>query len=123
MSRPHPRRLLRAGTVLVLVAAALAGPAASQASAASAYLTPTDYCLGQCADILPPGENGNATLADILASQILGTHPAHSADQLARYANLLTAYTGLTTDQIGQFYSDSSFGVPASQVESSESPL
>ncbi len=118
----RPRRLVRTGVVLVLVAAAIGGPAAAPASAASAYLTPTDYCLDQCQDILPPGENGNATLAAILASQTLGTHPAHSEDQLARYANLVTAYTGLTTDQLGQFYNDAAFGVPASQVESSESP-
>jgi acyl-homoserine lactone acylase PvdQ len=115
-------RTARVGAVLVLIAAALTIPAAAPAAAASAYLTPTDYCLGQCNDILPPGENGNATLADILANQALGTHPAHSTDQLSRYANLLSAYTGLSTDQIGQFTNDSSFGVPASQVESSESP-
>ncbi len=115
-------RLTRAAVLVALVAAALTLPTTSSASAASAYLTGSDYCLDQCADILPPGENGNATLADILANQALGTHPGHSTDQLAKYANLLTAYTGLSTDQLGQFYNDSSFGVPASQVESSESP-
>jgi len=40
-------RTARFGAVLVLVAAALTIPAASPAAAASAYLTPTDYCLGQ----------------------------------------------------------------------------
>ncbi|HUR09666.1 MAG TPA: hypothetical protein VM347_44510, partial [Nonomuraea sp.] len=33
---------------------------------AQAALAPNDYCGGQCSDILPPGENGNASLADIL---------------------------------------------------------
>jgi acyl-homoserine lactone acylase PvdQ len=122
-SAPRHRRVQfgRVATVLALVGVGLAVPA-SPAAAASAYQTANDYCLGQCADILPPGENGNATLVDILASQTFGTHPAHSTDQLGRYASLLDAYTGLTDDQIGSFYNDSSFGVPASQVESSESP-
>lgn len=122
MSRRPTRRWGLIAAVATLVAASLVASAPSPASAASAYLTGTDDCLDQCSDILPPGENGNATLADILASQALGTHPAHSNDQLANYANLLNSYTGLTTDQIDNFYNDSAFGVPASQVESSESP-
>ncbi len=88
----------------------------------SAYLAGNDYCLGQCNDILPPGENGNATLADILASKALGTRPAHFTDQLGKYAALMDSYTGLTDDQLDQFYNDSAFGVPAGQVESTESP-
>src|SRR3954454_14177946 len=105
---PRPRRRVQFGrvaTVLALVAVGVAVPA-SPAAAASAYQTSNDYCLGQCDDILPPGENGNATLAEILASQVLGTHPAHSDDQLGKYAGLLNAYTGLTDDQLGNFYND-----------------
>ncbi|HZM77593.1 MAG TPA: penicillin acylase family protein, partial [Candidatus Limnocylindrales bacterium] len=108
-------------TVTVLAAALIIAPA-TPAHAASAYLPANDFCVGQCDDILPPGQNGNATLADILAHQALGTRPAHSSDQLGRYANLLAGYTGLTTDQIAKFYNDASFGVPASQVESSFTP-
>jgi acyl-homoserine lactone acylase PvdQ len=115
-------RTCRLVAVAVLLGTALSVPAAAPAAAASAYLTGSDYCLGQCADILPPGENGNATLADILAAQTLGIHPAHSSDQLARYAALVTAYTGLTSDKIGQFFNDSGFGVPAGQVDSVQSP-
>lgn len=119
---PVSRHLTRAGMALALVTSTLVLAPAAPANAASAYLPANDYCLGQCNDILPPGENGNATLAEILASQAFGTHPRHSDDQLAAYANLLNAYTGLTTDQIGRFYNDASFGVPASQVESSIQP-
>jgi acyl-homoserine lactone acylase PvdQ len=115
-------RFTRAATALILVAAALAVMPASPAAAASAYLTPTDYCLGQCNDVLPPGENGNATLADILLYQSLGIRPDHSADQLGRYASLIDNYSGLTEDKISQFFNDASFGVPASQVESVEHP-
>ena len=73
-------------------AMSLPGSPAPRASAATAAPPAADYCLGQCADILPPGENGNATLADILASQL------------------------------GRFFDDSSFGVPAGQVERVEQP-
>jgi acyl-homoserine lactone acylase PvdQ len=94
------------------VAMVLAAPAPTPALAAV-----TDYCQGLCSDILPPGENGNATLVDILAHQTLGTRPAHSADQLDEYANLVYGYAGLTDSQIASFYNSSAFGVPAIQVE------
>ena len=76
----------------------------------------TDYCQGQCNDILPPGENGNATLADILANKALGTHPAHSDDQLGPYDQLSDEYGTLTDSAISKFFNSSSFGVPADQV-------
>jgi len=81
-----------------------------------------DYCGGQCNDILPPGENGNATLAEILAHQVLGTRPAHSADQLDKYANLIYNYAGLTDAQLSSYYNSAAFGVPVGQVERTERP-
>jgi acyl-homoserine lactone acylase PvdQ len=112
---------------LVTIAVALLTGAALSATlpstpAAAGYAGLNDYCLGQCNDVLPPGENGNATLVDILGNQTLGTRPAHSADQLDKYANLLYSYAGLTDSQISAFYNDGSFGVPAGQVERIESP-
>ena len=94
-------KLTRAGMALVLVTTALVLAPAAPATAASAYLTPNDFCVGQCHDILPPGENGNATLAEILAAQAFGIRPRHNNDQLDEYANLIGAYSGLTTEQIG----------------------
>jgi acyl-homoserine lactone acylase PvdQ len=121
-----PRRLShRLGVAALATAATLAAISLSASlgtPAAAATLAPNDYCLDQCGDILPPGENGNATLTDILAHQSLGTRPAHSADQLDRYANLVYSYAGLTEDQIDAFFNDSSFGVPAGQVERTERP-
>jgi acyl-homoserine lactone acylase PvdQ len=114
-------RRVRPAFAAVIVAAALVLTPAPQ-PAAAAVLPPNDYCLDQCNDIVPPGENGNATLADILAHQALGFRPAHSADQLDPYANLVAGYTGLTEDQIANFFNDSSFGVPAGQVERTENP-
>src|SRR5256885_625261 len=61
-----------------LVAAATGLALGVAAPAADAYQVNqvnqvNDYCLGQCHDILPPGENGNATLADILSHKLFGT--------------------------------------------------
>ncbi|MFC7548605.1 penicillin acylase family protein [Plantactinospora sp. GCM10030261] len=81
-----------------------------------------DYCLGQCADILPPGQNGDADLVEILAHQALGTRPRHSGDQLGKYADLVYGYAGLREDQIDRFFNDASFGVPAGQAERTYSP-
>ncbi|WP_422774239.1 penicillin acylase family protein [Plantactinospora sp. WMMC1484] len=133
----RPRRRAVAG-VAVLSAAVLAltaapAPAAPPASTRTATHsapagTPTatfaanDYCLGECADILPPGQNGNATLVEILANQTLGVLPRHAGDQLDRYARLVYGYAGLREEQLGEFFNDASFGVPPGQAERTYSP-
>ncbi|MEU7902772.1 penicillin acylase family protein [Actinoplanes sp. NPDC049118] len=116
------RRLAPLSALLTvsLVAATVLNPLLA-VPAAAAY-TADDYCLGECADILPPGQNGNADLLEILAHQAFGTMPRHSDDQLARYENLTYNYTGLTGQQINTFFNDSSYGVPVNQVERSYSP-
>jgi acyl-homoserine lactone acylase PvdQ len=114
------RRRLSTFLTASLVATAVLNPLLS-APAAAAYAS-SDYCLGECSDILPPGENGDADLVQILAHQAFGTMPPHSGDQLGRYANLAYHYTGLTGQQINTFFNDSSYGVPAGEVERSYSP-
>src|SRR5256714_671625 len=109
-------------TSVVVAAVLAAGMVLALPGTASAVGPGTDYCQGQCNDILPPGENGNATLADILAHKVFGTRPAHAADQLDRYANLLNGYLGLTEGQLGQFYNDSPYGVPLTQIERIDRP-
>jgi acyl-homoserine lactone acylase PvdQ len=109
---------------IALAATLFAAMSTTLLSAAPATAAPAnnDYCLGQCNDILPPGENGNATLTDILGNKAFGTRPAHTDDQLGKYASLVNGYTGLTNGQLSTFFDDSSFGVPANQVESTISP-
>ncbi len=118
------RRLARAIPRVFVVALVAAGYIVFVARSphSEAATIATDYCQRQCSDILPPGENGNATFADILAHQTFGTRPPHSADQLDRYANLVYNYAGLTDDQIGSYFNNASFGVPALQVERSYQP-
>ncbi|MCP9208874.1 penicillin acylase family protein [Streptomyces cucumeris] len=116
------RTLIAAAAVLGL-GAALAAPLPQPAQAApAAPAAATDYCKGQCADILPPGANGNATLVEILGNKVFGTHPAHSTDQLGPYNDLAGGYPTLTDDKLSGFFNDSSFGVPADQVASVTKP-
>lgn len=113
---------------LLATAALATGPAAAGATGpaaeagAATVRAATDYCGGRCLDILPPGENGNATLADILVHKVFGTRPAHTDDQLAPYAALAGSYPGLTDDKLRSFFNDASFGVPADQVASTTRP-
>ncbi|WP_405932803.1 penicillin acylase family protein [Streptomyces sp. NBC_00827] len=121
-----PRRFpkfLKAASVCLLIAGLLSP--LTQASAAGTAVTAAaanDYCGAQCSDILPPGENGNATLAQILLNQVFGSQPAHAEDQLGPYANLASGYSGLTDAKINTFFNDASFGVAADQVESTTNP-
>ncbi|MFF8999481.1 penicillin acylase family protein [Streptomyces achromogenes] len=112
---------LKTASVCVLVAGLLT-PLTRTAVAATDATAPNDYCAGRCSDILPPGENGNATLAQILLNQAFGTQPAHAEDQLGPYANLATGYKTLTDATVNTFFNDASFGVPADQVASTEKP-
>ena len=115
------RRFILSSVLTVsLVATAILNPLISSPAVAS-YAT-NDYCLGECSDILPPGENGNATLVEVLAHQAFGTQPAHADDQLGKYANLVYNYTGLTGQQINTFFNDSAYGVASNDVESTYSP-
>ncbi|MEV7127018.1 penicillin acylase family protein [Streptomyces sp. NPDC093260] len=120
-----PRRFpgfLKTASVCVLVAGLLAPFSPAMAADTAPKAAADDYCGGQCSDILPPGENGNATLAQILLNQGFGTQPSHAEDQLGPYANLAKGYPALTDDKINSFFNDASFGVPAGQVASTEKP-
>lgn len=105
-----------------LVAGLLVAPVAQAAPEETELPEVTDYCAGQCSDILPPGQNGNATLVDILLHQSLGTKPPHADDQLDTYASLEHGYRGLTTDTINDFFTDASFGVGEDEAESVHRP-
>ncbi|WP_425470139.1 penicillin acylase family protein [Streptomyces tateyamensis] len=119
---PRLRLTLVAALTGALLAAAPGAATASAGRATALPATAPDYCAAQCRDILPAGENGNATLADILGNKVFGTRPAHTDDQLGPYSALASAYPGLTDSQLSSFFNDASFGVPAAQVASSTSP-
>lgn len=121
---PPRTRTLRAATVAAVLAlgTSLLASAPQAGAAQPEPVAVADHCQGQCADILPPGENGNATLVEILGNKAFGTHPAHSDDQLDRYNGLVAGHTGLTDQKLTDFFNDASFGVAADQVESVTKP-
>ena len=70
--------LLSVGTVL---GALLLAPPATASPQPDPVRNPApDYCGDQCHHVLPPGQNGNATLADLAGHMLLGTVPPHSDD-------------------------------------------
>ncbi|MGA8334382.1 MAG: penicillin acylase family protein [Solirubrobacteraceae bacterium] len=92
------------------------------APAAAAQVEPYGYDdYGGFHNILPPGQNGLDTLTQAAQFKAAGTYPPHSNDQLGMYSDLTTAVP-ITEAQIPQFYKDATFGVPAGDVASSESP-
>ncbi|MET8097805.1 penicillin acylase family protein [Streptomyces sp. NPDC005236] len=120
-----PRRFpkfLKAASLCVLIAGLLSPLSPAAAADTSTTVAANDYCGGQCSDILPPGENGNATLAQILLNQVFGTQPGHAEDQLGLYGNLASGYSTLTDAKINDFFNDASFGVASNQVESTTKP-
>ena len=123
--RTRPHRLRSAAVALasaLFVTAAVTAPATAGATPSPTAAAAPDYCGGRCTDILPPGENGNATLAEILLNRMFGSRPAHTDDQLGPYAALASGYPGLTEAGLRSFFNDASFGVPADQVASTASP-
>ncbi|MEU2743248.1 penicillin acylase family protein [Streptomyces sp. NPDC007095] len=120
-----PRRFpkfLGAASICALIAALLSPLTQAAAADSTAALAANDYCGGQCSDILPPGQNGNATLAQILLNQAFGVQPDHAEDQLGPYSNLASGAATLTDAKINDFFNDASFGVASDQVASTTAP-
>jgi hypothetical protein len=120
-ARTRPTRRMIASVIAIATVTSFCVSAPATAASGTPY-TVTDYCQGQCNDILPPGENGNATLADILGNKLFGTRPEHTDDQLNTYGSLADGYQSLTNSTIDQYFNDSSFGVPPADVESTIQP-
>jgi acyl-homoserine lactone acylase PvdQ len=115
-----------AAAALALTAAATTpalatGRGAAHALPSRAYRA-NDYAHGQAMSILPPGENGLATAAQLAAFETSGDRPPNSHDQFDQYANLLYGYQGLTDDQLSNFYNDESFGVRTADIIRTEMP-
>lgn len=127
-----PRHPLALSTTAVLATCAIAITAASTAPAlatGSAHVKlpsrayrANDYAHGQAMSILPPGENGSATFAELINYTLIGTRPRHSQDQLGKYDKLLYGYPHLTDAKLGKYYDDESFGVPKGQILRTETP-
>ncbi len=63
-------------------------------------------------DVLPPGTNGRTNLVELAAFLATGARPEHNDDQRALYERLLSATPGVTSENLGSLFKDSSFGSP-----------
>ncbi len=77
-----------------------------------------DCSNGQTWNILPPGQNGLTTTAELATGQ----QPPHSQDQLAMYADLKKVAPNLDPSQIASYYKPSSFLVSPGSVAVREVP-
>ncbi|MGZ6691604.1 MAG: penicillin acylase family protein, partial [Solirubrobacteraceae bacterium] len=73
-------------------------------------------------NILPPGTNGLVNAPQLALWESAKQRPPHNDDQLQMYAGLATAAPHIAPSQIPNFFKDATFGVPAGEVASSESP-
>src|SRR3982751_913139 len=97
---PRPVVIRTSTAVLATCTLAISAVSIAPASATSSHAKPAtlpsqayrahDYAHGQAMSILPPGENGLVTSAQLVAyGANSNNRPPHSQDQLAPYENLL----------------------------------
>jgi acyl-homoserine lactone acylase PvdQ len=128
--RTRSRIVISLLTCVALVATADAaagnGPAAATPLAQRGAPAPTyrahDYAHGQAMSILPPGENGLVTAAQLAQYEATGQRPPNSQDQLGKYAGLLYGYRHLTDASLPKYYDDESFGVRTADITRVEHP-
>jgi acyl-homoserine lactone acylase PvdQ len=113
------RALRRPVALAVFLVVAALGQLPTAAAAPQPYGTND---AGGFRSVLPPGENGLATLGQIFAFRGTGVIPPHFADQQNLYEDLLYAAPGLTDEQVPLYYKDATFGVRPQDVESTVEP-
>ncbi len=114
---PRARSRLAPVAIAALLVAVLAvAPAAAQVQP---YGT-NDY--GGFRNVLPPGTNGLVNVLQLGEWETLHIRPPHNDDQLAMYSSLTTAAPDIQESQIGDYYKDATFGVPAGDVGNTETP-
>ena len=114
-------RLCALATLLVAAVAGLAVPGAAQAQGpAPAPFRADDF--GGFLDVLPPGTNGTANALGLGAFLTTGARPPHNDDQLRMYGDLAYAVPGVTQDNVGRYFKDSSLGVRPGDVARTYSP-
>jgi acyl-homoserine lactone acylase PvdQ len=78
--------------------------------------------FGGFRNILPPGTSGFDDVAQLAQFEATGARPEHNDDQLSMYSNLTTAAGSVTPATIPNYFKDATFGVPAGDAESTQSP-
>jgi acyl-homoserine lactone acylase PvdQ len=120
MGKRRPGRAIRALITVCALAAALTPAAAGADSNPGHY---RDGEFDQVRNILPPGQTGFVSAADFARHNADSSYYApHQADQLGMYADLVKKAPNITQADLNTDYKDASFGVPADQIASTESP-
>src|SRR3989442_7581524 len=123
LASPSIRNLLSMLLAATLVAAGTGAARSTcitvQGPAGAPFL---DCALGQAHNILPPGADGLGNAAEFARQEAGGGVPPHQQDQVAPYADLEQVAPNLRAADLGRFYKDASFGVPAEQIERVEVP-
>lgn len=122
----RPLRVLLASAV-ALLATLCALPSASLAQLPPDGPEPGEYQendAGGFLNVIPPGQNGHASGADIAAFLATGRRPPHNDDQLQMYEDLVYAYDDPSFDRgsLTDYFKDASFGVPPGGAERTYSP-
>ena len=112
--------MLRPRIATAVLAALLALVVATPVQAASQPYGTND--AGGFRNVLPPGENGLATLSEIFSFRGNGVLPPHFADQQPLYENLVYGSPTLSDDQVPAYFKDATFGVQSSDVASTIAP-
>jgi acyl-homoserine lactone acylase PvdQ len=119
---PSRRLTLRTVAAVLSVSALVVAGLPTQAEAEAQAAAPVDYCVGQCADIVPPGQNGNATFTDLLLFKGFGVRPPHFSDTVPPYEKLVWNSQGMTDDGLSPYFDDASFDVKPGDVASTFKP-
>jgi acyl-homoserine lactone acylase PvdQ len=111
-----------AGALGVGSAGATAPTAGSAAGLPSQTYRAGDFAHGKAMSILPPGENGAVTQAQLIGVLSKKSFPPHSQDQLGKYQKLLYHASSVTDSTLGKYYDDESFGVKPADILRTENP-
>ncbi|MGB0120043.1 MAG: penicillin acylase family protein [Solirubrobacterales bacterium] len=91
----------------------------------SAVVSPQPYGTNDAGGfnaILPPGNNGFASLPDLISSIAGGPLPANSDNALAPYTDLIFDYPSLNKSNLNNYFHDGSFGVKPENIKRTYSP-
>jgi acyl-homoserine lactone acylase PvdQ len=114
--------MLRVGARTAIVAVVMGISIGAPAARAQSPAPYGQNDAGGFRNVLPAGEQGLATIADLAKFQTQHTIPPHFDDQLPMYENLVYAAPTLTDAQVPNFYKDATFGVQDQNVASVEHP-
>jgi acyl-homoserine lactone acylase PvdQ len=76
-----------------------------------------DCSEGKLFNIVPPGQTGTYSAADLAAAELGQGFPAHTRDQEPLYANLINLAPNVTEADVSHFYKDASFMADLSNAE------